>query len=221
MLEGNEGAVERRAVPDTSDPGLLDFIARHRVSDLPAEPEFLLRLTRGPASVLDLRVGGERALVAVLTDACDNAANSAEMVVLAFRGATLPGPAFALALDAAEQEASRGPRTSLEVGLVPAVLAHEPLLRARGFRERYAMVRMERADASADMATLAPGLRWADLTAATYLDSHDLIRAAFQGLPGVSFAPAEQGRERALSKMPPDRLLFDDAGMAGFASVYA
>ena len=211
-------APHRRPAADMAD--LLAFIEHHRLTDLPAPPHVLLGLALGPGSILDLHDTGGRALVAVLTDACDNAANAAGLTVLACRDPTIAPALMAALLGEAEQAARRGPRGSLELALDPAIHPHEALLRARGFRQRYAMVAMQQRGAGT-AAEPAPGWSWADLSPERCDEMQHLVRAAFAGLPGINFPPAAAWRDRALAKTPPDRLLFEGARLAGCVSVHA
>ncbi len=210
-------APHRRPAAGTAD--LLAFIARHRLADLPAPPDILLGLALDARSILDLHDAAGRALVAVLTDACDNADNAVDLAVLACREPAIAPALMAALLGEAEQEARRGPRRSLELALDPAIQPHESLLRARGFHQRYAMVTMEQRGPGL-AAEPDAGWSWADLSPERCNDAQRLIRAAFTGLPGINFPPAEGWRRRALAKTPPDRLLFEGVRLAGCVSVH-
>ena len=189
---------ERLPVVDIAD--LLPFVARHACSGLGATPAFLLTLSRGLDGVFDLHDAGGRALVAVLTDACDNTGDAAGLVLLASRDETPGENLLALLLDAALAEARRGPRSKLEIDLDGPFAGHRALLQARGLVWWFDIVTMERQGPWRAVEPPA-GWTWVDLSAARYDEA--------------------ARRAHALGKPIPVRLLLDGERVAGWVSVRA
>jgi ribosomal protein S18 acetylase RimI-like enzyme len=209
---------ERHAVVDPGD--LLPFVVGNSRPGFGAAPPFLLTLSRGPEGVFDLHDDGGRALVAVLTDACDNSGDAVGLVVLASRDEAPGEDLLALLLDEALVEARLGRRSHIEVALEGALRPHEALLQTRGLVRRFDLITMERYGPWQAVEPPA-SWTWADLSAERYDEAAVLVRAAFAGHPGVNFPPPEQGRAHALGKSPPVRLLLDRARVAGWVSMRA
>ena len=208
----------RHTVADTAD--LLPFLALHAKPGLGAPPPFLITLSLTLDGVFDLHDEAGRALTAVLIDACENSGDAAELLLLAFRDAVPGEDLIALLLDEALVEARLGPHSHLEVTLDALMRPHRAFLEARDFTRRFDIVTMER-HGPWKAAEPPPGWTWADLSAGRYDEAARLVRAAFSGLPGVNFPPAEQGRTLTLGKSSPVRLLLDGTRMTGWASVRA
>ena len=208
----------RHTVADTAD--LLPFLALHARSGLGAPPPFLITLSLTLGGVFDLHDEAGRALVAVLIDACDNSGDAAELLLLASRDEVPGEDLIALLLDEALVEARLGPRSHLEVTLDGLMRPHRAFLEARDFTRRFDIVTMER-HGPWTATEPPPGWTWTDLPAERYDEAARLVRAAFSGLPGVNFPPAEQGRALALGQSPPVRLLLDGDRAAGWVSARA
>lgn len=204
----------RRRVADVAV--LRDFIGEFVQPGLGASPQVLLDLARGPDSVFDLHDNEGRLLVAVLTDLCDNSGDAAELMVIACRSAALVGDELAACLDAALEEARRGPRSSLELVLTSLVRPHRDLLASRGLACRFELISLEQRGSFLPVPP-AQGWHWADMGAADEAGVRALSRAAFDGHPGVNFAPPGQGSWVGCS--PPVRLLWHGTALAGSVSV--
>ena len=209
---------ERHAIADIAD--LQPFLARHARTGLGAAPAFLLGLSLGPGGVFDLHDEAGRALVAVLTDACENSGDAAGLVVLASRDEAPDEDVLALLLDEALVEARLGPQSHIEVALEGVLRQHPALLETRGLTRRFDITTMERQGLWRAVAS-PPGWSWMNLSAERYDEAARLVRAAFSGHPGVNFPPAEQSRVHLLGKPLPVRLLLDGDRMAGWVSVRA
>lgn len=210
--------LKRLAVSDTAD--LLPFIASHGQLDRDAASTFLLTLSLRPEGVFDLHDDAGRTVVAVLTDACDNSGDAAELLLLASRSETVDEDLLELLLTEALVEARFGPRRYLEVTLESALRPHQGFLAARGFAPRFDIVTMEQ-HGSWQAVEPPCGWTWADLSAERYDEAARLMRAAFTGHPGVNFPPAEQARARALGSPQPIRLLLDGDRVAGLVTILA
>lgn len=209
---------ERHIVADTAD--LLPFLALHARSGLGAPAPFLITLSRTLDGVFDLHDDTGRALVAVLTDACENSGDAAGLLVLASRGEVPDGDLLALLLDEALVEGRLGPQGHLEAALEGVLRRHSALLKARGFTRRFDIITMERHGPWTAVEP-PPAWTWANLSAERYDKAAQLVRAAFAGHAGVTFPPAEQGRTHSLNKPLPVRLLLDNDRVAGWVSVRA
>jgi GNAT superfamily N-acetyltransferase len=204
-----------------ADAGLRDFVRSRSLADLAADPLWMLdHLISGPSAVLDLWAGLERTAVAIVADAVENAANAAELVVLAATPGSLDPAAVEAMLTAAERVAMAGPRANLEVALPPALAFAEALLRLRGYDDAYGMFDMVTPLGEVvSPAALPRGFRWEDLSAPTVDRFYEAVRLAFAEVPGVSLPDVETFRARNLSHRPPVRLLFSGGDLAGFARV--
>lgn len=209
------GAIFRLAIAARQD--LHPFLAAHARPGLGADPRFLLELARGSDSVFDLHDPRGRVLVAVLTDACDNSGDAAELVLLACRDGRLGESTLAACLEAAIAEAVGGPRSSLEVVVADVVQPHRELLLAKGMRPRFEMVSMERAGPT-NMET-PPDAGWTDLRPHDVEALWALSRAAFRGHPGVNFPPRNRADIHLQRRSPAPRLLWRGARLLGSVSV--
>jgi GNAT superfamily N-acetyltransferase len=110
--------LRRRPVPDGPiDDALIGFIEAHPVLTTPFDPRWgLSRLVLGPGSVIDaVDAGGSRVAIAAVVDACVNAANSANLVLLCLHPEIDRDALAGFLLAEAEAITAAGPRGRLEV----------------------------------------------------------------------------------------------------------
>ncbi len=195
------------------------FLDTRPLPGLPADPHFLLSLARDEGSVFDVHDRAGRALVAVLTDLCENSGQACELMLLACREMAPGEELIEACVRAALAAASRGPHAHLEIALVPLLRPFRDLLTARGFAPRYEMITM--AQRHSPHAVSAPARwDWRDLGAEDLSAFRGLSRAAFQGHPGVNYPPEGHNEARYLRRTPPVRLLHENAVLIGSVAVH-
>ncbi len=190
---------------------LLDFVYAFPAPGAPVAKAawFVGELCR-PGAVIDLAVRGERALVAVVIDTCDNANDAAELVVLGFDPACADEAMLREALARAQAFAAEGPRSVIEVS-TPGVFP-VPFLEQAGFVQSYQLHEMERAGGG------APSVRgaWSDADRSLGAELHALVRAAFADVPG-SFVPTRETFVERLAAQPwPTRVCRVEGRVAAF-----
>lgn len=192
--------------------------ARRQVVSL-LEP-LLSQLVSGPGGVIDLWQDGERALVAVVTDTCRNATNSAELVLLGHRAPPTPGPLLDALLDHAEAFARGGPRAALCLTWPPVPRAWNPTLSARGYRPSREAWLMSRALSGLPAPAPTPaGLAWVDVSEAWIPAFYETLSAAFSAIPGAYVPDLDTFRAIRLSAPIPARLLVEGGRVLAFVSV--
>lgn len=197
---------------------LHSFIEANARHGLGADPRFLLGLARGPESVFDLHDERGRALVAVLTDRCDNSGGATELMLLACREACLDERLIATCVERAIAAAIAGPHGQLELVVDNSVRPHREILMSRGFEPRFEMVAMEQRRPHVPVGK-PTGWAWSDVVRGDIPAVVALGRAAFAGHPGVNFPPGDCGSGWMLERSPPVRLLRAGGRLIGSVSV--
>lgn len=214
----------QRPVSSAEHPALREFVCAHAVRpEVTSMVEPLLTdLVSDQGGIIDLWRGDRRAMVAVVTDTCENASNSAELVMLGQR-ARLVGPdALATMLDAAEAFVASGPRDSLSITFPPFPLAHRDMLAARGYvsaRLAYVMSRPANRPAPELSAPLPEGARFVDVDPTWIEPFYRTLSASFDAVPGAYVPSLETFRTLRLSAPIPARLLVQGDRVLGFVSV--
>lgn len=216
--------LRRRPVPDGPiDDALIDFIEAHPAPSTPFEPRWgLSRLVLGPGSIIDaVDAEDHRVAIAAVVDACSNAANSANLVLLCLHPESDPDALAALLLAEAEAITAAGPRGRLEVDAEDLFAGRGAELEARGFHEAYRMHGMRRPlDAPPPVPPLPEGLRWSPPTEATMRSQHEAVCAAMSPVPGASVPDFESFAARARAMPDQHGLILRGDAVAGFLRVH-
>jgi ribosomal protein S18 acetylase RimI-like enzyme len=212
---------ERRRVDDPADAKFIEFAQAYSLMAAADEVPFMLGLVSSPARIIDLWQAGERSLIGLVIDTCENATNAAEFMILASRTKEIDARPLLAALEFAEAEAAETDYDVLEIGIDASAKALEPALAGRGYDLAYTMVKMRRGNISHRPAPLPAGLRWETISAATVGPARRLITAAFAGIPGLNLVPEDGDAERMLRHEPPAQLLFRGDVLAGYVQVVA
>lgn len=215
-------------IPAENSPlsDLLAFAEEYPVISFAQEVvhRFLQELASGPGAVIDLAFDGERSLLAVVVDTCENADRSADFVVLGYRPTPAAETVLVRALEIAISIAAGGPQANLEVadeGL-PAI---SELLREFGYREVYRILRCEavaedfwRAAQRVDPLRLV-GCRWVDLSEDLVECYYSIVKMAFREALGVQIPVFEDFRRTSLAAPILPRLLLDGRKVVAFVAV--
>lgn len=202
---------------------LVDFVVAHAVRPevvTMVEP-LLTTLVSSRDGVIDLWRGDRRALLAVVTDTCENATNSAELVMLGHRPRLVGPDALSAMLDAAERFVQAGPRGSLCITFPPFPVAHRDLLAARGYASARLAYVMSRSAASPPQPQVAlpAGARFVDVDASWIEPFYRTLAASFDAIPGAYVPSLETFRALRLAAPIPARLLVQGDRVLGFVSV--
>jgi ribosomal protein S18 acetylase RimI-like enzyme len=211
--------IERRAVEHPADADFLGFATTYSLMSAPDEVPFMLGLVSRPARIIDLWEAGERALIGLVIDTCENATNAAEFMILASRTREIDQRLLLAALEFAETEAAETRYDVLELGVDASLKPVEPVLAERGYELAYTMVKMRRDAGAHEAAPLQPGLRFETISATMIGPARRLISAAFDGIPGLNLVPEDGDADRMLRHEPPARLLFRGDDLAGYVQV--
>lgn len=217
--------LHRRPVPDGPiDDALIGFIEAHPVLTTPFDPRWgLSRLVTGPGSIIDaVDAEGNRVAIAAVVDACVNAANSANLVLLCLHPGIDRDALAGFLLAEAEAITAVGPRGRLEVDAEDLFADRGAELKARGFREAYRMHAMRRPldAAPPPVPPLPEGLVWSPPTETTMRSQHEAVSAAMMPVPGASVPDFESFAARARAMPDQHGLILRGDAVVGFLRVH-
>ena len=205
-------------------PELERFVRSH-----PVRPEvatmagpLLTTLVSGPDGIFDLWKDGVRALVGVVTDTCENATNSAELVMLGHRRRLVDADLLERLLVLAEAFVAAGPRDALCITFPSFPVRHRNILDRHGYvsaRLAYVMSRANDGLVRQPALPLPDGARWVDVSPQWIEPFYVTLSAAFDAVPGAYVPSLESFRSLRLSAPIPARLLVADDKVHGFVSV--
>jgi ribosomal protein S18 acetylase RimI-like enzyme len=202
--------------------GILHFCESHPTttdgSGLLLLNSLLTGLPSGPEYVVDIRLQGERALVAVVIDTLTSAADTGLIIVFGLRQGPHSERVLDFSLDAAETIVQAGSASLIEVQLPKPIEHHAPVLQARGYKlasREYRMVRPH-AGPVTPLPQLASQWRFIDADLAHVPEYHALVTRAFTGLPGYKICSLKYFRDMFLRTKRRPRLLLNGDRIAGF-----
>lgn len=206
----------------TNLPDQLSFAAAHPVAQHPPQVlrKLLTELTRGPEGVLDLRLGQDR-LLAALIERVETSTGAAILELMGLDATSHASELLDRALTWAEGLLVDGPARAIEVPLPVSVAHLAPVLRARGYALDHTGCEMATPDGyrPPPRAPLPFELRWEDVAEARITALHAVSRAAFAGQPGVALTDLETFRAMTREAAIPARLLLAGERVVGFASL--
>jgi len=217
--------LRRRPVPDGPiDDALIGFIESHPLPSPPFDPRWGLdRLVLGPGSIIDtVDAEGRRVAIAAVVDACSNAANAANLILLCLHPDSDRDALAGFLLAEAEAITAAGPRSRLEIEAEDLFEDRGPELAARGYREAYRMHLMRRPldAAPPPVPPLPDGLRWAAPAEATMRSQHDAVCRAMAAVPGSSIPDFESFAARARAMPDQHGLILRGDAVVGFLRVH-
>ena len=223
--ENKDGtAIIRKNFYSHQSAKLAKFASAHPVVSLTTEQceQILTNLVSTSENVIDIWRESERIFVGVVVDLVRNLNNSADFLILGAQGRDLSGAPFELAINAAEEAASKGPRTNIEIPLENRAAALEPKLMARGYHHSYSIYLMNRPidrPVPKSKSALPPGLRWEPLSEPFVNNYYNTISAAFEKIPGAGVPDLKHFRTSALAATDNHRLILRDDDVIAFANI--
>lgn len=223
--ENKDGtAIIRKNFYPHQNAELVKFTSAHPVVSLTTEQceQILSNLVSTTENVIDIWRESERIFVGVVVDLVRNLNDSADFLILGAQDRDLFGEPFELAINAAEEAASKGPRKSIEIPLENRAAALEPTLMARGYHHSYSVYLMNRPiDQSVpnSKSSLPPGLRWEPLSELFVNNYYKTISAAFEKVPGAGIPDLKHFQTSALAAADNHRLILRDDDVIAFANI--